>query len=184
MATRKITTVEGAESKKSKRYLGRSSRRTAIRDAAIVVDRKRGLTWPAIALKHDLSVSRCQEIVQLWRDDGLEGDGVVNAVDEARGLLDQLSQGIADYADLAERTRHDGVRLAAIRQRIETSVLRFELLVSLGMVPRPAAINVEAKMQEMFRAFAELAREHDVPVAFLEALLELSETRLQHEASG
>jgi hypothetical protein len=160
-----------------RRNLGRSSRTVALRDAGIIADRARGLTWPTIAMKYKLTVRGCQKIAQSWRDDGL-GDDVIDPIAEARALLDLLAQAVEDYAALEERTKHDGVRIAATRRKIDAALTRFELLQALGIVPHPRAIAAEREIQQMFGEFAELARSFDLPDDFLGALLELADRKL------
>jgi hypothetical protein len=148
-----------------RKNLGRSSRTVALRDAGIIADRARGLT-----------VRGCQKIARSWRDDGL-GDDVIDPIAEARALLDLLAQAVEDYAALEERTKHDGIRIAATRRKIDAALTRFELLQALGIVRRPRSITAEREIQQVFLDFADLAREFELPEDYLHALLEFVERR-------
>jgi hypothetical protein len=159
--------------------LGRSSRRVALRDAGVVADRARGMTWPAIALKHKLSVRRCQEVVQAWREDGL-GDDIIDPIAEVRSVLDLLAQAVEDYATDEQKTKHDGVRVGARHRKIEAAMARFDLLQSLGLIPKPKVIALEREMQQVFAAFGDVLREHGASEEMLEAMADLSERQLAH----
>jgi hypothetical protein len=137
--------------------------------------RARGKSWPSIALEHSLSVRRCQQIVEQWREDGLAASRTIDPLRETHDLLDLLAQAVDDYATLEQRTKHDAVQLGARKQKLEAAFARFDLLQLLGLIPRPAAITAERGIQDMFREWAQLAEEFDVPRGYLEAVLNLAE---------
>lgn len=157
--------------------LGRSSRRIALRDAKIVAARARGKSWPTIAREHKLSIRRCHQIVDEWRSDGLGAD-VIDPSAEIRAMLDLLGQAIEDLAAVEERTKHDGWKIAATRQKVDVALTRLDLLQALGVMPSPQTMRFEHEVQQLFRDFADLGRQFDVPEGYLQALVELSERNL------
>lgn len=159
---------------------GRSSRAKALRDAKIVAARARGKSWPTIAREHNLSVRGCQMIVKAWKDDGL-ADDVIDPLGEVRALVDLLGQAIEDCAELEERTKNDGVRIAATRTKIEHAMTRFGLLRSLGLVPSPRQMQTRREMQEMIRVMGELMRRHDVSDELLAEFSRAFEPYMQAE---
>lgn len=157
---------------------GRSSRRIALRDAKIIQSRARGKSWIAIARDHGLSVRGCQRIVEAWRKDGLGVDDVIDPMAEVRALIELLGQAVEDFATVEERTKHDGYRIAATREKIDAATQRFQLLQVLGLIPRPHVVSAERAMQAMLKEFAAIVERHNVPDEALQEILDLSERRL------
>jgi hypothetical protein len=87
------------------------------RDALIVADRARGLTWPTIARRHDLTERQARTVWSEWQaaEPGLGDIDPVAALAEA---LAQIESVAGDCALLLETTKNDAVRVAAIKARL------------------------------------------------------------------
>jgi hypothetical protein len=81
----------------------------------VVADRLRGLTWPTIAQRHGLSERHCREILEQWRlsQPALDELDPLELVQEA---LEQRAMLVEELALLVEKSKHDAVRLGALRK--------------------------------------------------------------------
>jgi hypothetical protein len=70
------------------------------RDAKVVADRARGLTWPTIADRHALSERQCRSIWSEWvRERPLEPTDPRDALREAVAQLDATIEDTALFAE-------------------------------------------------------------------------------------
>ncbi len=135
------------------------------RDAAIVGDRARGLTWPELAGRHNVSERIARRAVEAWYRrapaelDGLDPDAVV------RETLAMLEQSIGDYALLSLTATGEAVRLGAMKARDDAARHRLLVLQSVGWLPpdwqRWRYAQEERKLFE--RLVDVLRRRPDVP---------------------
>jgi hypothetical protein len=102
----------------------------------------------------------------------------VDPVAEVRALVELLGQSIEDMAEIEERTKHDGVKIAAIRSKVETAFTRFELLQAMGWVPPPQVIQWEREMQAVIARMVDVLERHAVPDEALRELLAIGEAQL------
>jgi hypothetical protein len=81
-----------------------------------VRDRARGLRWPRVAQRNDVSVRQCLRVWAEWVDSAraMSDHDPVQALFEA---LEQLDAVIEDAAMLAENTRNSAVALGAVGPR-------------------------------------------------------------------
>lgn len=69
--------------------------------------------------------------------------------------------------------------IGALKLIVDTSERRLEMMRVLGVLPTQlGALSAERRMQEMFREFAELAREHEASDDLVTAMLALAERRV------
>lgn len=104
------------------------------RDAQIVRDRARGLTWATIAERHGVSVRQCQAILSghLAAQRGCTHADAAELVDE---LLMQFDATLEEFALLAEETRNDAVRVAALKSKAALLTQRLTVLRICGLLP-------------------------------------------------
>jgi hypothetical protein len=106
----------------------------ARRNAEVFSARARGLTWPTIAVRFNLSERQCRRVCAEHRaESGSLGD--IDAADVIRETLDGYDAAIEDLALLAESSTHDGTRLGPIRARLDAVRSRWELLHAVGVLP-------------------------------------------------
>jgi hypothetical protein len=118
------------------------------RDAHIVADRSRGLTWATIEARHGVGERQCRTIwAERLREISTEPVDVREALREA---ITQLDAAIEDCALLAESTSNDSVRLGAIKARLAAMGERDELLRLSGLLPFDArAVRTEAELRDI-----------------------------------
>ena len=104
------------------------------RDARIVAERARGLSWGRIAQRHGLSERHCRAIWSTYRERNADLEAVdpLEAVQEA---LLQYEAVIDELAVLAEEAVQDAVRLGAIRSRLGAIEGRLGLMQAVGLLP-------------------------------------------------
>src|SRR4051812_10719509 len=86
------------------------------RDARIVADRARGMSWATVASRNGLSERMC---LAVWKE-RLAAEPL-EAADPREALLEaaaQLDAAIEDLALLAQATANDAVQLGAIKARL------------------------------------------------------------------
>jgi hypothetical protein len=143
------------------------------RDAEIVADRARGLTWPTIAERNRISERQARRAWTDWiRRAPLEAVDPLRALQDAVAQLDAL---VEDLVLLAESTANDSVRLGAIKSRWLIIADRFRLMSYTGLLPRDLGLyrtELDARrlVDAIFRAFDEHAVSRDAREAVLAAL--------------
>jgi hypothetical protein len=80
---------------------------------------------------------------------------------------------------LEEKTRHDAVRVAAMRSKIDAAFQRFELMQAMGWVPPPQVIHWEQQLHELTTSMAEILERHGVPDEAICELIALAERKRQ-----
>lgn len=152
------------------------------RDLKIATERAAGRSWEQIAASTGLTARRCQQIVKRLREQQLVEPYVDLFGDEfdARGALEDhvalVKQTITDFADLALTTKNDGVRVAALRSKVEQSAGLMDLLRQLGQLPDHwGAFKAEREMQSLLTEFADLARKFELPEEYVEEVIALSQ---------
>ena len=144
------------------------------RDAGVVADRARGLTWATIAQRHDLTPRACQLI---WSQRA-SGDSATLLIDPQEALLEaleQLDRMAEDCSLLWESTRNDSIKVAALKQRHAVMADRFRLLMAVGVLPSNlGGFATEIDAVELGRVLLELFDRHgldDDALQELQALL-------------
>jgi hypothetical protein len=125
-----------------------TAQQKVVRDARIVADRARGLTWATIEARHGVTKRQCRTIwAERLREVSTEPVDVREALREA---IVQLDAAVEDLALLAESTRHDAVRLGAVRSRIAAMGDKHELMRLSGLLPFDArAVRTEAELRDI-----------------------------------
>lgn len=125
-----------------------TAQRKVERDARIVADRARGLTWATIEARHGVTERQCRTIwAERLREVSAEPVDVRDALREA---IAQLDAAIEDCALLAESTANDSVRLGAIKARLAAMGERDELMRLSGLLPFDArAVRTEAELRDI-----------------------------------
>jgi hypothetical protein len=144
----------------------------------VIRDKLAGMTWPQIETRHGVK----ERTGRNWLDryfaarETAERPAAERLIEEAFAAIEQK---IGELAVLAAETRHDNVKLGALKAAADLQAQRLVLLMRTNRLPRQlAAVTAEQALQEMWREFARLAEEFDLPDAYLRALLSLSERRL------
>jgi hypothetical protein len=148
---------------------------------AIMRDYARGLSYPALSAKHNLSARRCQEVVEALRGSELSRLGLDDplfGVKFAQDLVVRRAAAISEYTELADGCTTKGlehIRLGFLKQR-DAAVQAFtELVQELGWLPRHlGTLNVQMDAIQMAEAMLDtmdaLGVEEDVQRAIVEAI--------------
>jgi hypothetical protein len=131
------------------------------RDAEIAADRAAGLTWPTVARRHDLSERQCQEIVKAHRAarPPFESRDPVEAVTE---LVEQLDSLVERFALVAEETKHDAVRVGALRSQLSAMEQRFTIMQTLGLLPPLDLVRLDVDMRRVMDTAVNVLKRHEV----------------------
>lgn len=105
------------------------------RDARVVSDRARGLTWPTISARHGLCERQCREVVRAHRASGPALDQH-DPREEVQEALEQLESLVEQLALVVESSKHDAVRLGALKAQLAASGQRLALMQAVGILPR------------------------------------------------
>jgi hypothetical protein len=141
------------------------------RDARIVADRARGLTWSTIESRHGVTERQCRTIwAERLREVSAEPVDVREALREA---IAQLDAAVEDCALLAESTNNDPVRLGAIKARLAAMGERDELLRLSGLMPFHArAVETERQLKDINDMIVDLFDKYGLPDAAKDELEE------------
>jgi hypothetical protein len=149
-----------------------TAREKTERDAAIFAARARGLGWARIAAQHGVSERQAQRIYaehRCHRPSPIALDPVA-VVEEA---LDGLAAAVEELAELSDSTSHDGVRLGAIRARVDVLTTRMNLLMAVGVLPQDLGrLGREREVQEVIQTITRVFADHGVPPEVQDALCE------------
>lgn len=140
------------------------------RDAEIVTDRARGLTWASIAERHGLSARQARTV---WTEH-CEATGPADpaeallAVQEAVAQIDQV---VEDAALLALSTANDSVKVAALKLRLSALGQRFELQRLVGVLPYDLGwFLYDADTRATAQTIVRVLEEHDTPLEVMRDL--------------
>jgi hypothetical protein len=111
----------------------------AERNAAIVADRARGLSWSLIAQNHDVTDRHARRVAAEQRDTAAPSLLQRDAIAIVEEVLHDFDTAIHELAVLAAETDHDSSRLGAIKARLDVQRSRIELLQMVGALPRELA---------------------------------------------
>ncbi len=142
------------------------------RDAAIVRDRAAGLTWPTIAVRHNLSERHARQILADYRDTQprFEECDVEDALREALERYESLYERLAL---LAEDARHEAVRLGAIKSQASVFKDWLALKQQTGLLPRDLGLfAIQFDMKVIGETMDSVLTEYNVPAAAVRALCE------------
>ncbi len=137
-----------------------------------------GVSASRVADLFDLTDRRVRQIRASWRDvDSFPPPGVkVDSGVEIQRVVDRLELIEEELVVLTEQTRHDGVRLGALRDRRETEVLLMQLKAELGLLPRNlAAPSLQQEVVGMVREIADALRRKRVDEAIVREVLAVAE---------
>jgi hypothetical protein len=146
------------------------------RDALVVADRARGLTWPTIAARHHLSERQCRSVYADFRRRA--GNEPEDPEDEARDAVRLLEAAIEELALLAETTNNDAVRLGAIRTKLDAICRRIELMQALGLLPRDLGLFEDRRDGRlMASALLGVLERHDIAPEVEDEMLDALQVR-------
>jgi transcriptional regulator with XRE-family HTH domain len=90
-------------------------------------------------------------------------------VEELEGVLEVHSQVLTELEELCRSTRHDGVKLGALKARADLATQRFEVFRAV-----PALRN-EAEARDLLDRFLAIVGRHpDLPLGFIEDLVAIT----------
>ena len=133
-----------------------------MRNADVVRARARGLGWDAIATRFELSERQCRRILGDYRASRprLHEIDPIEAIEQA---LECYDGAIEELALLAERTKHDAVRLGAIKSRLDALGSKLSLMSATGLMPDFHHLRVEVDVQRVVDTVARVLSVHAVP---------------------
>jgi hypothetical protein len=149
-----------------------TARAKLARDAAIAHDRARGWTWQSIAARHQVSARMAQKV---WRE-ALDRSWVEEPADPADALAEMLAQVdalVEDFAELAETTRNDSVKLGALKMRLNAIATKLGLMRMCGVLPREIHwLSHEVDTEATRRAILSVFERHQLPERAIHELQE------------
>ena len=133
------------------------------RDAEIVRDRARGLTWETIALRYGLSTRQCRAVFSEWAREQ-PSPFKANRLDLLHETLASYDLAVEEFALLADDATQETVRLGALRTKLAAMDARLQLMISLAMLPiDPRKVLEEADYRAQVIAIAEILNDPVVP---------------------
>ena len=111
-----------------------TTRERAARNSEIVQARLRGLGEAGVARRFGVTPRQVRRVLAEYRESRPRLDGI-DPIEVVLDALDGYGALAEEFAVLAENTSHDGVRLGAIKGRLETHRARIDLLQAAGVLP-------------------------------------------------
>ncbi len=149
-----------------------SAQKKVERDRQVVADRQRGLTWPTVAERHSLSERHCRQIVAQWRS-SRPGLAELDPLELAQEALDRQETLVEEYALLSETSRHDAVRLGALKAKHAALNDHTSLLIACGLLPRLGRVAVEIDVRRLTQHILSVFDRHGVDQAARRDLVEV-----------
>ena len=106
----------------------------AARNSQIVHARLRGLGETEVAGRFGVTPRQVRRVLAEHREGRPRVDHI-DPLEVVGDVLDGYEALAEELAELADRTRHDGVRLGAIKARLEAQKAKIELLQAAGVLP-------------------------------------------------
>lgn len=149
------------------------------RNAVICAAADRGITYATIAKQYGLSRRQTIRIVQDERSARhVEMVSDADPMTFIQETLGQFEAAIEELAVLSSATDHPGVKVAAIRTRVETVKARLEMLQQVGIVPlNLGTIQLQSDAREIGRRIVDVLMAYDVDESVQDAILDVVEGR-------
>lgn len=160
-----------------------SERTTTVFDRVVLARRIRDMraqrpmpTWTKVAKAIGKPARTCQYLLKQLQDAG-DPDGPVDPMAPVEEHITLLTVAMRDVAQAAlDAPSGSSAQVGALRSLIDFSEQRLDYMRLAGFLPRQlGALSAERELQALFRELAELAREHEVPDAFIEAVQGMGE---------
>ena len=143
------------------------------RDRQVVADRLKGLTWTTVAKRHGLSERHCREIVEQWRASRPALDEL-DPLELIREALERREVLVEELALLAEKSKHDAVRLGALKEKRAALNDHTNLLIACGILPRSLGrVAVEIDVHRLTQHILAVFDRHGVEQAARRELVEV-----------
>ena len=141
--------IEDKAARRGGRKAGVTDTEIEERDRELVRDRARGKSWPYIAHKHDLSVSRCMHIHAEWRRGNPQEWKGRDPIDIVEQQLDRLEAWVEQLAELTDRTE-DAVTVAAVRTQMDLTRRAADLMQDTGILPHDlGTMRIQIDVQQL-----------------------------------
>jgi hypothetical protein len=155
------------------------------RDAEIISDRARGLSWPTIALRHKLSERQCRTIWAEYREQqrAFSDTDPIDAVLDAIATHDAV---IEELALLSESANQEAVKLGAIKARLAALHAKALLMQAVGLLPADLGLlRREIETRWVAETIIGTCKKHNASIEFLRDLHEaMAGARLVRSESG
>jgi hypothetical protein len=144
------------------------------RDAALVADRNRGLTWPQVASRHGVSETQARNIHRAWRDGNQRVLASQEPMEWLWRTLERYESIQAQLAVIAASADNSAAQVGALRAQMDAIAAQTQLLVASGLLPRNLRAFREAgDMSRLIVRFVEILERHEVEPELVGELLEL-----------
>jgi hypothetical protein len=142
------------------------------RDLSIIRDRLRGQSWQHIGQKYDLAVRLCKEIYERWRKENPQTWKGRDPTDIVEEMLERLEAWTEHLADIADTTRTDLTRIAAINAQADKMTRAAELMQATNILPHNlATLRVEHDVRILAQHLVTVLVEHNAPRELKQAIL-------------
>ena len=141
------------------------------RDNEIVAGRMRGLSWPTIAARYELTERQCQHVLADFRASHprLRERDPIEIVDD---MLERYEAAQEELALVSATTNHDATRVGAIRTRLAALEAQANLLMLVGVLPRDLGqLRHDLDVQQLATNILAVFAEYNVPIEVKQALL-------------
>jgi hypothetical protein len=93
-------------------------------------------------------------------------------VDAAAEVVEQLDSIVEKFALIAEETKHDAVRVGALRSQLSAMEQRFTVMHSLGLVPSLGLVRGDLDLRQVMDMAVKVLKRHEVGGEVFDDLLE------------
>jgi hypothetical protein len=154
-----------------------TSHQRSTRNVEVVAARARGLGWEEIASRFKISSRQARRIVAEYREcqPRLHEVDPIETIEEA---FQQYDAAISDLAILSEKTTHSGVKLGAIKGRLDALRAKLDLMAAVGVLPRNLGrLQVEFDARQVAQSILQIFSTFAVPIEAQEAVIRAIESR-------
>jgi hypothetical protein len=151
----------------------------AQRNADIVRDRARMMSWDKLAKKYGISDRQARRVVADWRDankDELKQIDPLGTVLEILEQYEAAQEELSEAADKAREKEQYRTVVAAVGKRADIMRAAVELRQAMGLLPKNLGkLRVEFDINFIAAQFVRIMEENDVPVNVREELVAVLE---------
>jgi len=143
------------------------------RNEQLVRDRLRGQSWAYIAQKHGMQVRGAQTVFEKWRKNNAGTYKGRDPLAIVHQMLDRLEAWVEQLAEMADSSRSDQTRIAAINGQLAVLVRTTELLQATGLLPHDlGTLRVEMDIQVLAARLVSVLQEQGATPELKRAILE------------
>lgn len=145
-----------------------------VRNQQIIVDWLRGMDYPALSAKWNLSERQLKEIIARFREHHKPVHEGADPIDIVYTMLDRYSAWISQLAVIADEADADSARVGAVNAQMSAQNKSAELMQATGLLPKNlGTLRLELDVRLLTQKLIKVLNDHEAPIELKEAIVEV-----------